>query len=388
MSWSSRNRSVGSRLISIGTVVAALGPLYATECVAKPEVGLEIDAIAFASDNPFLLPGNGHGSGGIDVAARPYLDWDLDHATRLEFTGQVAFRQYFQHYGNFFTGFADALVRHRHNEFLTVTGQANYSRDLMTDVLTDSIDTAFDTRGIRESVDTHVAVAWSPNSTTTVTTDGGWQHLYYPDSRLLGTTNAFDMGVGVRKQVSVRTGVGIQTRFTSSQPVEGEDSSAMGLGVTADHRFSEKWRGNVRLGVEWSHSNAFFDPEDDDSWRFAGGFELCYEQQFTTACLNSSVGNAVSGLGGLQREFAVGGNIRTRISEHGTVTGEASMRTTNIEGTSASPRVMRADVGYEHRLNRTLYLTTGAAYQERRFGRANLGAFVVQVGISIRGERP
>lgn len=387
MSWSSRDRGVGPRLIPIGTGLAALASFHAPECLAQPQVGLEIDAVVFGSDNPFLLPGDNWGSGAIDVAARPYLDWDLDPATRLELTGQAAFRQYFRLYGNFVTGFADAQLRHRHNEFLTVTAEANYSRDLMTDVLTDTIDTAFDTRGIRESVDARAAVAWSTNATTTITADGGWQHLSYPNSRILESTDAWDIGVGVRKQVSARTGLGAETRYTSSQPADGEESSVAEFNLTADHRFSEKWRGDIRAGAEWSNTGSLFG-DDSNRVRFNGGINLCYEPEFTTACLNSSLGSEVSGLGGLQREFAMGANLRTRVSEHGTVTAGAEMRRTDITGTSASARVLRGDAGYEHRLSRTLYLTTGASYLERRVAGRTLNSFIVQLGISIRGERP
>lgn len=388
MSWSSRNRGAGSRLIPIGTGLAALASLHATECMAKPEVGVDFDAVVFGSDNPFLIPGDDRGSGAIDVAARPYVDWDLDPRTNFEFNGELGFRQYFKHYGNYFTGFADAQVTHRHNEFLTVGAQANYSRDLIADILTDSIDMAFDTRGIRESVDARASVAWSPNATMTITGDGGYQHLRYPGSRILQTTDAFDIGAAASKQLSTRTAVGVQARFTSSQPEVGEDSTVTALNATASHRFSEVWRGDVRAGVEWSSTDTLFAGEQNDRARFNGGINLCYEPEFTTACLTSSIGSEVSGLGGLQREFAVGANLRTRVSERGTLTADAAMRRTDVSGTDISARVLRAQAGYEHRLNRTLYLTTGAAYLERRIADANVGTFIVQFGISIRGERP
>jgi hypothetical protein len=387
MSSSSRNRFAGSRIIPFGTVVAALGPFYATECVAQPEVGLEIDAVAFGSDNPFLLPGDDRASGAMDVTARPYVDWHLDPGTKFEFTGELGFRQYFQHYGNFVTGLADAELRHRHNEFLTVTGQARYSRDLTSDILTDSVDLAFDTRGIRESAEARGAVTWTPDATTTVTADGGWQHLEYPGSLILQTTEAFDFGAGISKQLSPRTAVGFQGRMTSSRPEISEETSVNSFNLTANHRFAEEWRGDIRLGVERSQLNAPFGTSQDERTRFNGGINLCYEPQHTTACLNSSVGSEVSGLGGLQREFAVSGTIRSRLSEYGTISAEASMRKTDIAGTSASGRVLRASSGYEHRLSRTLYLTSGASYLQRQINSAKVGAFIVQIGFSIRGER-
>ena len=48
--------------------------------------------------------------------------------------------------------------------------------------------------GIRESIDARASVAWSPNATMTITGDGGWQNLRYPGSRILQTTDAFDIG--------------------------------------------------------------------------------------------------------------------------------------------------------------------------------------------------
>ena len=93
--------------------------------MAKPEIGVDFDAVVFASDNPFLIPGDNRGSGAIDVAALPYVDWQLDPRTNFEFNGELAFRQYFKHYGNYFTGSADGQLTHRHNEFLTVGAQAS-----------------------------------------------------------------------------------------------------------------------------------------------------------------------------------------------------------------------------------------------------------------------
>lgn len=387
MSWSSHNRGAGSCLLSIGTVIAAVGPFYATECMAQPEFGVEGDAITFASDNPFLLPGDGRASGAIDVAARPYVDWDLDPRTRLEVTSELGFRQYFQHYGNFFTGFGDVELRHRHNEFLTVAAHANYSRDLIADILTDSIDLAFDRGRVRESGDARATVTWNPNANLTITGDGGWQHYRYPGSLLLQTTDAFDVGASASKRISTRTSVGVDGRFTSSHPVDSEDTSVATLGLTAEHRFSEKWRGNVRLGVEWPHTNAILGRDADDRTRLNGDIRLCYEPQFTTACLTGSIGSEVSGLGGLQREFTVGGTVRSRISERGTITAEAAMRKAETPGPEIAARVMRAGAGYEHRLNRRLFLITGASYLERRIEGAKVGAFIIQFGISIRGER-
>ena len=365
----------------------AMGPFLATKCMAQPELGLELDASTFVSDNPFVIPGNNRESAAIDLAARPYVDWDLDHSTRLEFMGEVGFRQYFRLYGDFVTGFADLRLEHRHNEYLTISGQARYSRDLNSDILTDSVDFAFDSRGVSERSEVRSAVAWSPHATLTLTGDARWQHLSYPSSRLLQTTDAYEVGVSATKQLNARTSVGAQARMTSSHPEITQESSVASFNLTASHQFAEHWNGTIVAGGEWSKPDDPFGSQGDDRVRFNGSLTLCYEPEHASACLRSSVGSEVSGLGGLQREYIVGATVSSRLSEHSTISADFETRKSDPPGTAFSARVLSASCDYEHRLNRNLYFTSRASYLQRKIGDASIGAVVFQIGISIRGAR-
>lgn len=387
MSSSSRKRGANSRFTTAGALTIALSPCLASESLAQPEVGLEIDAAVFASDNPFLIAGENRASGAVDVAARPYVDWHLDPRTKLEFTGELGFRQYHKHYGNYVTGLADLGLRHRRNEYLTVSGRARYSRDLISDMLTDSIDFAFDSRGVRESIDAGGTVAWNPSATITITGDLGWRKLRYPDSAILQATDAYDVGISASKRLNAKTSVGLQARATSSRPESSGDTSVKSVAFTAAHRFAENWHGDVQLGVEWSRLNDSFGSSHDDRARFNGGANLCYEPLRTSICLNGTIGSEVSGLGGLQRETSFGGTVRHQISEYGAITAEVESRKTNLPEFDAPARVLRVASNYEHRLNRTLYLTSGAAYLQRQFAGAKIDAAIIQIGLSIRGER-
>lgn len=382
---SSRNRPLRVWAILFGALIIAFSPCLATKSVARPEVGLDIDATVFVSDNPFLLPGENRGSGAIEMAARPYVDWYLDPRTKLEFNGELGFRQYTRLYSNFVIGFADLELRHRRNEYLTVSAEATYSRELISESLTDSIDSAFDSRGISEIVDARTTVTWTPSATLTITGDGGWRNLHYPHSALLQTTDAYDAGVTASKRLSARTSVGVQARVTSSHPADDRNTSVRSVNLIAAHRFSETLRGNALVGAEWSKVNYSID--QGDRARFNGAITLCYEPQHTTLCINGAIGSVVSGLGGLQRETSFGGTLRNRISERGTFTAEIETRKTDVPGDEAQARVLRAEARYEHRLNRTLYLTTGASYLQREVGRAEADAVIFQIGLSIRGER-
>lgn len=392
LSFRNRRRAA-AHAISSGALIIALSPCLSTKSLAQPHVGLDMDATVFVSDNPFLIEGEDLASAAAEVAARPYIDWYLDHRTKLEFTSELAFRQYSQRYGNFVTGFADVELRHRRNEYLTVSAEASYSRELMVEGLTDSVDSAFDSQGVSEIIDTRATVAWSPNARVTITGDGGWRRLRYPDSDLLEMTNVYDAGISASKRLSPRTTVGIQARIEASRPADDGDTSVKSVSLIATHRFSETLHGNVSAGVEWSSLDYSLEEDRDGGAQFNGAATLCYEPEHTAICINGSVGSEVSGLGGMRRETTFGATFRHRLSQHGTLTAEFETRKANlpedeIPGGGTSARVLRAEGGYEHRLNRSLYLTAGASYQQRQLTGAKVDAVIFQIGLSIRGERP
>jgi len=374
------------RLFAIGLFALAASFVLAARSEAKPTVTLEVDASVLLSDNPFLTTEKKKATGAVELVARPRVEWQIDPRTDIDFMGEVGVRQYSRRYGNFVTGRSDLQIRHRRNEHLTVAAQASYRRDLVSDSLTDSIDFAIDPRSIRESIDTRGSVAWSPDATTTITGDGGWQRLRYPDSDLLETTRAYDFGVGINKRLSEKLTVGVQGRHTSSRIVNGEDTSVNALNVTATRRFATFWYGGAQVGVEWTKLRDPVTLQRESRARFNGSANLCYEPDGTSVCLRSALQSEVSGLGGLQREFSVGTAIRHRISELGTIRSEVDYRRARLPGFDASARVFRAAVGYEHRIGRNLYLTPDVAYLQRnRRAGEKADAFIFSIGLSLRG---
>lgn len=380
--------SASSRWIAIGLVALALAFFLAAKSEAQNAVTLEFDTNVLVSDNPFLTTEKERATGAVELVARPRVDLKLDPRTDLDFTGEVGFRQYSRRYGNFVTGRSDLQLRHRRNEHLTVSGRAIYTRDLVSDLLTDSIDFAIDTRSIRESIDARTSVAWSPDATTTIVGNGGWRRLRYPGSALLQTTKAYDFGFAADKRLSERMTVGVQASRTLSHILGGQDTSVTSLNATAARRFSAHWYGGTQLGIEWSK---LYDPGSltrESRGRFNGAAHLCYEPARTTACVRSAIGSEVSGLGGLQREFSVSADISHRISEFGTVSAETEYRRARLPGYDAPARVFASTLRYEHRIRRNIYLTPSVAYLQRnRRAGEKADAFIFQIGLSIRGAR-
>lgn len=380
--------AASSRLIAIGVLAVVLAFFLAVNSAARSRVTLEFDTNILVSDNPFLTTEKKRTTGAVEFVVRPRAELKLDPKTDLDFTGEVGFRQYSRRYGNFVTGRSDLQLRHRRNEYLTISGRAAYARDLVSDSLADSIDFAIDTRSIRESIDGRVSVAWSPNATTTIVGDGGWRRLRYPGSALLDTTKAYDFGLTANKRLNEKLTVGVQAHRTLSNVLDGENTSVTSLNATAVRRFSAHWYGGTQLGVEWTK---LYDPVSltrENRARFNGAAHLCYEPGRTAACVRSAIGSEVSGLGGLQREFSVGADISHRISEFGTVTAEADYRRAHLPGYGAPARVFASSVGYEHRIRRNIYLTPSVAYLQRnRRAGEKADAFIFQIGLSIRGAR-
>jgi hypothetical protein len=383
----SPDRVSGSlRLFAIGLLAVAAAFVLAARSEAKPTVTLEVDTSVLVSDNPFLTTEKKKTTGAVELVARPHVEWQIDPRTDIDFTGELGVRQYSQRYGNFVTGRSDLQIRHRRNEYLTVSGRASYRRDLVSDSLVESIDFAVDPRSIRESAEARGSVAWSPNATTTITGEGGWQRLRYPDSDLLETTKAYDFGVGLNKRLSEKLTVGVQGNHTSSRIANSEDTSVSALNVTANRRFATFWYGGAQVGVEWTKLRDPVTLARESRARFNGSANLCYEPDGTSACLRSALQSEVSGLGGLQREFSVGLAIRHRISEFGTIRSEVDYRRARLPGEDGSARVFRGSVGYEHRIGRNLYVAPNLAYLQRnRRANEKADAFIFSIGLLLRG---
>ncbi len=340
------------------------------------------------SDNPFLIPDENKLSGAAEVVVRPEVTWSIDPTTTLDFTAETGFRQYHRRYSNFVTGLADLQLRHRRNEYLTISGRAIYRRELLADSLADSSDFAIDARSISESFDVRSSLAWSPNALTTITGDGGWRKLRYPGSTLLETTNAYDAGVSATRRLSERTTAGVRAHATTSRTSGGDKSSIKSLNLTASHRLAQHWQGDIQIGVEWSKLADPVAGGRESRARLNGAAALCYEGGRQTACLRGALRSEVSGFGGLQREVSIGGTYRRQLSEHGVVDIEADYRRARLPGYGAAARVMRVSANYERRVGRNLYFTPGIAYLQRdRLAGEKADAFIIKVGLTIRGDQ-
>ncbi len=387
MSSSFRKLPAKARRI-IYCAALAVAPLTTTAAQAKPEASVEIETNMLVSNNAFLIPGEDRITGAAEVIVRPQVDWDLDPKTRLDFSAEAGFRQYHRLYGNFLTGLGDLNIRHRRNEYLTLSARALYSRDLVSNSLGDSTDFAVDSRSMRESLDLRGSVMWSPNARTTITGDGGWRKLRYPGSALLETTNAHDFGLSASRRMDERTSGGIRLHATSSRTVSGSESSVRALNLTAARQFGTRWQGDAQIGIEWSKLGGAVLGQRESRARFNGGASLCYEADRSSACLRGALRSEVSGLGGLQREVSVGATYRNRLSEYGQLIATADYRRARMPGYDATARVISMSANYEQRVGRNLYLTPGIAYLQRnRLAGEKADAVIFRIGLTIKGDR-
>ncbi|MGF7149078.1 hypothetical protein FHS96_002720 [Sphingomonas zeicaulis] len=387
MSLSFRDRPPVSRLLF--GAIAAPAAIFAPKCLAQTEVRLEADANVLYSDNPFLSTEKNTDTAAAEIVARPEVEVQLGPGTTIEVGGRAGFRQYSRRYGNFVTGRGDATFRHRDSEYLTLMTNIGYSRELAADVLTDSIDAAVDTRQIREAYGARTSVEYNPNARWQFVTDGGWQKTRYPGSTLLQATNAYDVGLTASRRVSELMTVGLRGEFTSSRIANGGKTEAKSIGVTVARRLNANWRADATAGIEWASLGGLPgipNNNQNDRSRFSGSVNLCYDPRRMTLCLTGAIRSEVSGLGGLQRETAVGATLAVPTSTRGRVTASADYRRAQLPGFGDTD-VLRGSAAYEHRVTETLSVRAGADYLQRtRADGDRVGAVVLQIGVTYRGR--
>jgi len=382
-----RERS-GRHQCLVGLLAAASTALFATDCLAQPELHLEFDSSVFLSDNPFLLPGKDRAAAAAEIAVRPGITWPVGPKTTVDLSSSVALRQYHRRYGTFVTGQAEATVRHRENEYLSLTSIANFARDLSTDVLTESVDAAIDTRSIRISYGTRSTVDWTPNATTTITGDIGAQRMRYLNSVLLSATTSYDLGVALSKRISSLTSVGARAQLTVSKAVANGDSSARSFQLTASRRLAEAWRAEAQLGVEWTRVGDPLGNGGHRRARFMGSAALCYEPRRFLICLNASMRSEVSGFSGLQRATYLGASMSGQLTERGSVTATAEYRKARVRELGGSNDVVRIAAAYDHRLNQRFSIKAGVDYLQRtRLDSDKTHALIFQIGVTFKGPR-
>lgn len=341
----------------------------------------------FLSDNPFLISGERRAAAAVEIIARPEFVWSVAPATSVEVSATVAVRHYFRRYGDFVTGRALTSIRHRQNEFLSLNGSVTYTRELPTDALTDSIDAAIDTRSVRESYAARSSVDWTPNATTSIDADFGAQRTRYPNSTLLSSVNAYDLGVGLSKRVSAVMSLGVRAQMTVSHVANRGDSSAASVWLTVSRRLQTAWRADAQVGIERTSLEGPLENGRDRRIRFSGSANLCYEPSRLVACLTAAVRSELSGLAGLQREVSFGASVTRRLTERGSLSATADYRRARLEGRGRSLDVLHASTSYDHRLSRRFSLTTGVDYVRRtQLSGQRIGAVIFQIGATFRGQ--
>lgn len=347
---------------------------------AQTVTQLETEARLLVSDNPFLLEGEDNAAAAFEFAARPEIQVPLSSMTNLDLSGEAAYRRYSNGYGDFVTGWADAAVTHRPNDFISWDNSLSFARELPIDALADSSDYSADTRALRERFQGRSTINWTPNDYTVVTGSGAWESLRYPDSDLLSSTEAYQFEVGVSRRVNPYTSLGLLARTTRTDLTGTGNLSADGVFATVSHRFAPNLEAEGQLGIEWTD----YDLPQSGRARMSGGGNVCYRPELTSLCVSASLQSEVSGLGGLQREFYAGVTAERRISERENVSATAEYRRAEIGALDLETSTTRLNATYEHRLSPRLSAFTSADYLSRKYlNELRTEAIVVQIGLTF-----
>lgn len=373
------------RVLPSGTgMLACLATTLAAPCAAQTVTRLEADATLLASDNPFLLDGDGNGAIATELNASQNTRWSLLPSTTLELSADAAYRRYWSKYGDFLTGGVDVGVTHRDSEYLSFDAGLSLARELPADALTESIDHAADPRTVRKRIVGRASVRWTPDPYTEVTGTGSWENLRYPGSSLLASTNARQLRVSASRRVNSVTSLGLEARATRTKLPGAGDLATDGVFVTAAHRLAPNLEADGQVGVEWSD----YDLAGSNRARLSGSGNICYRPEFTELCFTISLQSEVSGLGGLQREFYAGTTASRRIGPRSELSATADYRKAELGTLGLQTSAMRVNMTYRHRLNQRIWLNTGVDYLSRKFLTAPRNdAVVLQIGITFGLER-
>ena len=359
----------------------------ATPVGAQTVTRIEADLGVIASDNPFLLDGDDTAATAIEVAIRP--EWRLQAAptTTVEVKGEAAYRRYLRRYGDFFTGHADAVIRHRASDFLSAEGRLSYARELPIDALTDSIDFSVDPTAVRQRFSGRATGTLTVSARDRLLVGAGFDRLRYARPSPLAATRAWHADAEWTRRITERLRAGLSATATTTH-IEGVGGlSGVGLRGVVEYRFSTQIEARGQLGVEWTRYDI---TAGQRRARLSGSGNLCYRPERIEACITASVQNEVSGLGGLQRERFVGANFRYRLNETSNLTALAEHRAADLTGPLVGPTIQartsvtRLNAGYERRLGRRLMLNGSVDYLRRNYlsGNRNDG-FVVRVGVTF-----
>lgn len=352
-------------------IAPAVALVMAAPALAQPVPRLEVDLRVLASDNPFLLPGDGREAVLAEVTARSGLIFATPTGSSLDIEAVIASRQYSRRYGNFLIGHVGATGIHRDSEFLSVTASARFSRDAAVDLLTSSVEAATDPTSIRTGYVANAALTWRPDAYTQVVPEVRAERYDYERSALLGNTRAIAASLAYRRRTGPGTTLGARAGIVFSDTARLSDTSTQFLYATFDWRPGSGWRATGELGVERNddRTEALLGLEVAQAARtlVSGRAQLCRDVPGSVICATGALNSEVSGLGGLQRRAVASASANLQLAERTTVRVEAEYQRTVMQGTLFPEFDAIRVVGIATRtLTRTLRLAGTLQYLQRR----------------------
>jgi hypothetical protein len=379
---SSRERRARPVALALGAVLLAAGPAGA-QTVSR----IEADAALIASNDPFLLGGDDTEAMAFEVAVRPEFELQPGPTTFVELSGEAAYRRYLRRYGDFVTGHADAVVRHRASDFLSADARLSYARELPIDALTDSIDFAVDPTSVRQLFSGRTTATLTVSARDLMTLGAGFDRIRYEQPSPLASTRSWHVDAEWTRRLTERFRAGLMATATNSNIAGIGDLSGIGVRAVVEYRFSSTLEARGQLGVEWTRYQI---TDGQRRARLSGSGNVCYRPQRIEACITASLQNEVSGIGGLQRETFVCGTFRYRLTESSSVTALGEYRAADLSGPVASARTnaTRLGAGYERRIGQRLMLTGNVDYMRRAYLSGNCAdGFAVRIGVTFTGDR-
>lgn len=364
-------------------LAAVPGVLAGTAAAAQTRLRIDAEANALASDNPFLLPDGNTQALAAEVIARSDVRWPLGPGTTVDTDLELGLRQYSRRYGHFVLGRGGATLDHRDSEYLSINSTVSYARELPSEALASSIDSAIDPVSVVSTFLSRSVLTWNLDARTSILTGFGLQRIDR-DSSILPRATTRDLSLGFARQVSPLLRVGLDALVTVGKGGAGDESRSRAVRLTASRRLDKFWRADLRLGVERLDVVSGLGGRNNRT-QFTGGGSFCYEPTRLSACLTGDVRSGISAIGGLQRELAVGAIVNRQVSEHGTLRGSAEYRRSTLGILDRSVDALRLTSRYEHRLTERLSLTAGADYLRRTgITERSIAGAAFRIGLTLR----
>lgn len=360
-----RLRHTSARATYPALLVVVLLPCPSS-VVADVRPGLAIEGSATVSNNPLLIDGSRRGAAIVEAGIRPSLEITDDTGLNIGLNGLLAGRHYSRRYDDVVHGNVQLTTDWRKNEWLSLSALAQFSREPLVDRLATDIDASVTSTGLRTGKLGTVSLAWKPDSRTRIEPEFRIESGRYSGAGTLSDTRSMQWAISASRRTSAYTTLG--TRFSYSRNrVEDAPGSTIYSGFgTLEQRMSHLWRLRLELGLEQVHTSAFQSASGNKRLQASGNGELCRDSPRLTLCANGGVASEVSGLGGLQRRFELGGTARWRLTRRLNASINARYQRATQQG-SGLPSVdaAQARLRLDRRINSQLTASAIAEYSRR-----------------------